>query len=533
MLRAGTRHFHPLMRKIATLGSICALLAGPALAGEGAVPSGIPSLDHVWVIMMENHAYGQIVGNPSSPFTNKYMSLANTARNYFAIAHPSLTNYLEFVGGSNFGVLNDNSPDWHNASCTTNLASGTASYDVSSSPPICPIRGSGTDAATPVFDTSNEITPPSITSVTNIDGVRSIPAAAGTVGKTIGDQLAERGMTWKSYQESLPSSGADRVNNSDGFFSDVNPIANTLPAETQSLINLYAVKHNPFAYFQSVQEGSLDGNTLANAVGFEGPQGLFQDLASGQVPSFSFIAPNQCNDQHGRGNAGPTCDFDPSSTGSQAGLNPALIYRGDQTIQTLVKAIHASPAWNWGNNAIVLVWDENDYSGTPNTNQVLLTVETNYGVSGVQSDVFYTHYSVLKSLEAGFGLPCLNHACDADVTTMSDLFTPVPPAHVVPAPPARFTASVTWTKASGETGAGNLTNITAETKGFWFFSPDNIDLVVKVLDGRSDNGKFWVFFGSLTNVQFTLTVTDTVTGAQKTYTNTQGQMASHADTSAF
>ena len=402
-LRVGHRHF-PRIRKVATLGAICVLMAGPSLAGEGGVPPGVQSLDHVFVIMMENHAYSQIVGNPSAPFTNKYMGVANTARNYFAVAHPSLTNYLEVVGGSNFGVLNDNSPDWHNTTCTPNLVSGTTSYD-NGGPPICPIAGSGTDAATPVFDLTNEVAPPSITSVTNIDGVLSIPAAAGTVGKTIGDQLAEKGLTWKSYQESLPPTGADRVNNSDGFFSDVNPIATSLPAETQTLINLYAVKHNPFAYFRSVQEDSLDGNGLSNTVGFEGPQGLFADLASGEVPSFSFIAPNQCNDQHGRGNAGPSCDFDPSSTGTQAGLNPALIYRGDQTIQSLVKAIHASPAWGWGNNAIVLLWDENDYSATPNTNQVLLTVETNYGVSGVQSDAFYTHFSLLKTLEGASDFP--------------------------------------------------------------------------------------------------------------------------------
>lgn len=38
--------------------------ATSAFAGEGAAPSGIPALDHVFVIMMENHAYGQIVANP-------------------------------------------------------------------------------------------------------------------------------------------------------------------------------------------------------------------------------------------------------------------------------------------------------------------------------------------------------------------------------------------------------------------------------------------------------------------------------------
>jgi hypothetical protein len=53
---------------------------------------------------------------------------------------------------------------------------------------------------------------------------------------------------------------------------------------------------------------------------------------------------------------------------------------------------------------------------------VLLTVDTNYGGKGVQSNKFYTHFSLLKSLEAGFGLPCLNNACDAGTKVMSDLF---------------------------------------------------------------------------------------------------------------
>lgn len=58
-----------------------------------------------------------------------------------------------------------------------------------------------------------------------------------------------------------------------------------------------------------------------------------------------------------------------------------------------------------------------------NQNRVVLTVQTNYdNHPGIQSDQYYTSYSILKSLEAGFGLPCLNHACDSDVHVMSDLF---------------------------------------------------------------------------------------------------------------
>ena len=76
-----------------------------------------------------------------------------------------------------------------------------------------------------------------------------------------------------------------------------------------------------------------------------------------------------------------------------------------------------------GNNAIVIVWDENDYSIAPNTNKVLLIVQTNYGNHGIQGAIPYNHFSLLKSIEAGLGLPCLNHACDANVNVMSDLFS--------------------------------------------------------------------------------------------------------------
>src|SRR6266852_1369712 len=368
-----------LMKMNFNLKSAAALLAAasivsPAFANEGAIPKGIPHLDHVFVIMMENHAYAQIVGNPNAPFTNQYLKSVNTARNYFAIAHPSLTNYLETVGGSNFGVLNDNSPDWHNTNCLTNLSTGKPSLDDGTFPAICPIYGTGTDAATPAIDFSNE------------------------------------------------TSGPPGDNNSDGFFTSNAGILAALPNETQTLINLYAVKHNPFAYFQSVQEGLDSRNSLKNMVGFSGADGLFADLGSGHVPTFSFIAPNQCNDQHGRGNAGPSCDFDPTSNGTLVGLNPALIYQGDQAIQTIVTAIHNSPVWHEGHNAIVLLWDENDYSVVPTTNQVLLTVDTNFGPHGLKSDRFYTHFSLLKSIESGLRLPCLNHACDASTAVMSDLF---------------------------------------------------------------------------------------------------------------
>ena len=81
----------------------------------------------------------------------------------------------------------------------------------------------------------------------------------------------------------------------------------------------------------------------------------------------------------------------------------------------------------------MIVWDENDYSGSTsqlsglypsqNQNRVVLTVQTNDSDDvGTQSNKYYNSYSLLKSLEAGFGLPCLNHSCDSNVQVMSDLF---------------------------------------------------------------------------------------------------------------
>ena len=83
--------------------------------------------------------------------------------------------------------------------------------------------------------------------------------------------------------------------------------------------------------------------------------------------------------------------------------------------------IKKSPIWSQGQNAIVILWDENDYSLAPNINQVLLIVDTNYGTHGMSSNTYYNHFSLLRTVEAGFGLPCLNHACDASTNIISDL----------------------------------------------------------------------------------------------------------------
>jgi PKD repeat protein len=96
----------------------------------------------------------------------------------------------------------------------------------------------------------------------------------------------------------------------------------------------------------------------------------------------------------------------------------------------------------------------------------------------------------------------------------------------------RFKVRVDW-KSSTSSGSATAVPVTADTGEFWFLSSNNIELVLKVVDGTSFNGHFWVFYGALSDLEYTITVTDTNTGAVKTYHNPQGTTASVADVNAF
>ena len=99
----------------------------------------------------------------------------------------------------------------------------------------------------------------------------------------------------------------------------------------------------------------------------------------------------------------------------------------------------------------------------------------------------------------------------------------------------RFRVQVSWADrfGSGDSGAGQAIPFTGDSGMFWFFDPANVELIIKVLDARGVNGRYWVFFGALSNVEFTINVTDTVTGAVRSYDNPSGTFASRGDTDAF
>lgn len=89
----------------------------------------------------------------------------------------------------------------------------------------------------------------------------------------------------------------------------------------------------------------------------------------------------------------------------------------------------------------------------------------------------------------------------------------------------RFQVEVTWRDFQGGSGAGSVVpRASSDDSGvFWFFAPDNWELLVKVLDGCAINGRHWVFAAATTNVDYTLKVTDTETQEVWTWRNPPGR----------
>ncbi|HWN41931.1 MAG TPA: ELWxxDGT repeat protein [Thermoanaerobaculia bacterium] len=97
----------------------------------------------------------------------------------------------------------------------------------------------------------------------------------------------------------------------------------------------------------------------------------------------------------------------------------------------------------------------------------------------------------------------------------------------------RFQVEATWRDFQGNIGRGHAVSLTGDTGYFWFFDPANVEVILKVLDGQGLNGHHWVFYGALSTVEYTLTVTDVQTGASRRYINPSGRLGSVGDTIAF
>ncbi len=100
----------------------------------------------------------------------------------------------------------------------------------------------------------------------------------------------------------------------------------------------------------------------------------------------------------------------------------------------------------------------------------------------------------------------------------------------------RFRVEVSRKDFQGNTGKGHAIPLEGRDDSglFWYFQEENIELTVKILNGCNLGGNWWVFLSSGSTVEYTVTVTDTLTDRKKTYTNDSGEAAPLlADTSAF
>lgn len=90
----------------------------------------------------------------------------------------------------------------------------------------------------------------------------------------------------------------------------------------------------------------------------------------------------------------------------------------------------------------------------------------------------------------------------------------------------RFAVSVDWADFQGNAGPGRRVPVSSDDSGlFWFFHPDNWEMLVKVLDACPLDGHFWVFAAAATNVEYTLTVSDLVAHQTRIFRNDLGDTA--------
>ncbi len=98
----------------------------------------------------------------------------------------------------------------------------------------------------------------------------------------------------------------------------------------------------------------------------------------------------------------------------------------------------------------------------------------------------------------------------------------------------RFQVEMRWEFAGGQSGAGQAVPLTDTAGAFYFLNPNNLEILVKLVNGCPLNDRWWIFYAATTNVRFEVVVVDTQTGKTKTYPNAQGTAAPPIqDTEAF
>jgi len=334
-------------------------------------------LKRVFVIAMENHNWTQpdplstpqqIFMNPAAPFINGLVNGTSSisgqvsyATNYQAAMiglHPSEPNYVWAEAGQAFDTLGTDDDPLH-ANCTDD---------------------------------------------TNIHSTQHLTAF-----------LMHRHESWRSYQEDAnvdlttntplpPASWLAPIFSHSGNF--------TLPAVNgynYSAQYNYAAKHNPQIFFQDTNGGCPAAHTLS----YPPLQQLALDLKSGDLADYTWITPNQYNDQHSILKTG---------YGSLGTTDQAAIAQGDNFLARVVPQIMASRTYKEG-AAILLWWDETEGGDTAQFTIPFIVISknahANVGGKPYASAIKYSHSSFLRTMQEIFevdpddGFPFLGDAVNA------------------------------------------------------------------------------------------------------------------------
>ncbi|HEY2769592.1 MAG TPA: alkaline phosphatase family protein [Solirubrobacteraceae bacterium] len=382
-----------MRRLLVTLIALAATWALPAVASAS---SGLPPIQHVFTIVLENESASTTFG-PGSPAPY----LASTLRSqgaflpkYYGIGHNSLDNYIAMISGQapNMQTRND-----------------------------CPVFSDF------------------------VGTIQSNGQAAGTgcvypaAVQTLPGQLTSAGKTWRSYDEDM-GANPSRESATCGHPA-LNGPDNT---ETATATDQYATRHDPFVYFHSI----IDNQALCNSHVVNLDQ-LPHDLASASTtPNYAFITPDLCEDGHdapcANGDPGGLAQVNtflqkwvPMITGS-----PAFKQQNGLLIVTFDEAATSGPAADASSCCGEIPGPAADMAPNPGGSGpgggVVGAVMLSPCIApGTVTQTPYNHYTMLRSVEDIFGLGRIGYAnLPGESSFGSDIFTRA----CAPAPQAKVTA---------------------------------------------------------------------------------------------
>jgi hypothetical protein len=359
-------------------------LAVPAGAA-GPVPTVPPRIGHVFVIVLENEnadvTFG--AGSPAPYLSQTLPSQGAFIPEYYGVTHLSLGNYIAMVSGQGSNVQTQ-------ADCQF-----------------------FTDFAFVAFGLDGQA----------LGQGCVYPAAV----KTVADQLAARGLTWKGYMEDM---GNDTTREAALCgHPDINTRDNTQDAAPD---DQYATRHNPFVYFHSITDDHVSCEQRDVPL-----TQLPADLTKARTtPNFSFITPNLCHDGHDE-----PC----------ANQEPGGLVSADAFLQQWVPRITSSQAFK-KDGLLLITFDEAEadpqnpgeadasaccnqaqFPNTPNNGgpipgmgggRVGAVALSPFIRPGTVTSHPYNHFSTLRTIEGLFGLPYLGYAASPDPGSFgSDVFS--------------------------------------------------------------------------------------------------------------